>query len=162
MITAAECVVEFFELHFQKCKVHRQTIKGDNTRTHREARTLRQQLTMSGLFERYVSLRDRVLRRKTVASTLESSTAHDRQHPTALKRALTLRDLLALGVGSIIGAGIFVLTGVAARDRAGPAVILSFLFAGLAALLSALSYSEFSARLPVSGSVFSYGTCLSE
>lgn len=73
-----------------------------------------------------------------------------------LKRVLSARHLLLLGVGAIIGAGIFVLTGQAAAEHAGPAVMLSFVFAGSACALAALCYAEFAAMLPVSGSAYSY------
>ena len=73
-----------------------------------------------------------------------------------LKRALTARHLVLLGVGGIIGAGIFVLTGHAAANYAGPGVMLSFVFAGFACALAGLCYAEFAAMLPVSGSAYSY------
>jgi basic amino acid/polyamine antiporter, APA family len=73
-----------------------------------------------------------------------------------LKRALTARHLVMLGIGAIIGAGIFVITGQAAAEHAGPAVVLSFVLAGIACALAALCYAEFSAMLPVSGSAYSY------
>ncbi|MFK2918696.1 amino acid permease [Dyella koreensis] len=73
-----------------------------------------------------------------------------------LKRALTARHLVMLGIGAIIGAGIFVITGQAAAQHAGPAIVLSFVLAGFACALAALCYAEFSAMLPVSGSAYSY------
>jgi basic amino acid/polyamine antiporter, APA family len=73
-----------------------------------------------------------------------------------LKRTLGLRDLVVLGVGAVIGAGIFVITGQAAAAHAGPALMLSFLLAGLAAALAALSYAEFASMLPTSGSAYVY------
>ncbi|WP_022971534.1 amino acid permease [Xanthomonas maliensis] len=73
-----------------------------------------------------------------------------------LKRTLTARHLVMLGVGAVIGAGIFVMTGQAAANHAGPAVMLSFVFAGLACALAGLCYAEFAAMLPVSGSAYSY------
>lgn len=73
-----------------------------------------------------------------------------------LKRVLSARHLVLLGVGAIIGAGIFVLTGQAAAQHAGPAVMLSFVFAGFACALAGLCYAEFAAMLPVSGSAYSY------
>ncbi|MCX7562788.1 amino acid permease [Xanthomonadaceae bacterium XH05] len=75
---------------------------------------------------------------------------------TRLKRVLGARHLFLLGIGAIIGAGIFVMTGKAAADYAGPAVILSFMLAGLACAFAGLCYAEFSAMLPVSGSAYSY------
>ena len=73
-----------------------------------------------------------------------------------LKRALTARHLVMLGIGAIIGAGIFVITGQAAADHAGPAIVLSFILAGFACALAALCYAEFAAMIPVSGSAYSY------
>ncbi len=73
-----------------------------------------------------------------------------------LKRTLTARQLVMLGIGAVIGAGIFVLTGHAAAEHAGPAIVLSFVLAGFACALAGLCYAEFSAMLPVSGSAYSY------
>jgi len=73
-----------------------------------------------------------------------------------LKRALTAKHLVMLGIGAIIGAGIFVLTGHAAAEHAGPAVVLSFIFAGIACAFAGLCYAEFASMLPVSGSAYSY------
>ncbi|KAK9811336.1 hypothetical protein WJX72_002052 [[Myrmecia] bisecta] len=73
-----------------------------------------------------------------------------------MKRCLGAVDLVMLGIGAIIGAGVFVLTGVAAAEHAGPAVVVSFLVAAFAALLSALSYTEFVVDLPIAGSAFNY------
>lgn len=72
-----------------------------------------------------------------------------------LRRVLGATDLLAIGIGAIIGAGIFVLSGVGARE-AGPAVILSFLLAGVACTFAALCYSELAALIPVAGSAYTY------
>eukprot|EP00123_Amoebidium_parasiticum_P001358 comp12430_c0_seq1/m.7340 comp12430_c0_seq1/g.7340 ORF comp12430_c0_seq1/g.7340 comp12430_c0_seq1/m.7340 type:complete len:593 (-) comp12430_c0_seq1:26-1804(-) len=65
-------------------------------------------------------------------------------------------DLIAYGVGSCVGAGVFVSTGVIAANLAGPSVCLSFIFAGIAAGLSALCYAEFAARLPIAGGAYAY------
>lgn len=73
-----------------------------------------------------------------------------------LNKTLGAWDLTALGVGAIIGTGIFVMTGVAAAEHAGPALVLSFVIAGLACVLSALCYSEFASTIPVSGSAYAY------
>ncbi len=73
-----------------------------------------------------------------------------------LNRALGPAALIALGIGGIIGTGIFVLTGVAAAEHAGPALVLAFVFAGIACALAALCYAEFAAMIPVSGSAYSY------
>lgn len=73
-----------------------------------------------------------------------------------LKRCLSARHLVMLGIGCVIGAGIFVLTGQAAAVHAGPAVVLSFVFAGIACAFAGLCYAEFASMLPVSGSAYSY------
>jgi APA family basic amino acid/polyamine antiporter len=73
-----------------------------------------------------------------------------------LKRALGAFDLVMLGIGCIIGTGIFVLTGVAAVEHAGPAVSASYALAGAVCILAALCYSEFATMIPISGSAYSY------
>jgi APA family basic amino acid/polyamine antiporter len=73
-----------------------------------------------------------------------------------LKRVLTARHLVMLGIGAVIGAGIFVMTGQAAANHAGPAIVLSFVLAGIACGFAGLCYAEFAAMLPVSGSAYSY------
>jgi APA family basic amino acid/polyamine antiporter len=73
-----------------------------------------------------------------------------------LKRALGVPALIAFGIGGIIGTGIFVLTGLAAAQHAGPAIVLSFIIAGLGCIFSGLCYSEFAAMVPVAGSAYAY------
>src|ERR1700722_10718254 len=73
-----------------------------------------------------------------------------------LHRVLGPVQLSALGVGAIIGTGIFVLTGVAAHDRTGPALMLSFVVAGITCVFAALCYAEFAAMVPVAGSAYTY------
>jgi len=73
-----------------------------------------------------------------------------------LRRALTATQLTLLGIGGVIGTGIFVLTGVAAAQNAGPALALSFIFAGIGCMFAGLCYAEFAAMIPVSGSAYSY------
>jgi basic amino acid/polyamine antiporter, APA family len=73
-----------------------------------------------------------------------------------LKRVLGPTQLIMLGVGAIIGTGIFVLTGQAAAANAGPAIVLSMILAGLTSVLAALCYSEFAATVPVAGSAYTY------
>src|SRR5882724_11057644 len=75
----------------------------------------------------------------------------------SLKRALGALNLTALGVGAIIGTGIFVLTGTVAAQNAGPAVVLSFVLAGIASVFAALCYSEFASLVPMAGSAYTYG-----
>jgi APA family basic amino acid/polyamine antiporter len=74
----------------------------------------------------------------------------------ALKRTLTALDLTLLGIGAIIGTGIFVLTGTAAANQAGPGIVLSYVIAGLACGFAALCYAEFAAMIPISGSAYTY------
>jgi len=73
-----------------------------------------------------------------------------------LRRVLGPLQLTSLGVGAIIGTGIFILTGVAAHDRTGPALMLSFVLAGLACVFAALCYAEFASMVPVAGSAYTY------
>ncbi len=73
-----------------------------------------------------------------------------------LKRALGIPQLVAFGIGGIIGTGIFVLTGLAAAQHAGPAIVISFLIAGIGCMFAGLCYSEFAAMVPVSGSAYAY------
>lgn len=75
----------------------------------------------------------------------------------SLKRALGALNLTTLGIGAIIGTGIFVLSGIAAAQHAGPAVVLSFVLAGIASGFAALCYSEFASLVPMSGSAYTYG-----
>ena len=74
----------------------------------------------------------------------------------ALRRSLTAWDLTLLGIGAIIGTGIFVLTGTAAANQSGLAIILSYTAAGLACAFAALCYAEFSAMIPIAGSAYTY------
>ncbi len=74
-----------------------------------------------------------------------------------LKRALGPANLIALGIGAIIGAGIFVLTGQAAAIAAGPAIVLSFIFIGIVCAFAGLCYAEFASLIPIAGSAYTYG-----
>src|SRR5208282_5949887 len=73
-----------------------------------------------------------------------------------LVRALGIPSLIAFGIGGIIGTGIFVLTGLAAAQHAGPAIVLSFIIAGVGCMFAGLCYSEFAAMVPVAGSAYAY------
>jgi basic amino acid/polyamine antiporter, APA family len=86
-------------------------------------------------------------------SALQAEVASDQ----SLKRALGSINLVALGIGAIIGAGIFVLTGQAAANYAGPGIVYSFILAGTACALAGLCYAEFSAMIPIAGSAYTYG-----
>src|SRR5437762_6444675 len=93
-----------------------------------------------------------LLRRKSVTDLQqEAQTDH------SLKRALGALNLTMLGIGAIIGTGIFVLTGTVAAQNAGPAVVLSFVLAGVASIFAALCYSEFASLVPMAGSAYTYG-----
>mgnify|MGYP001312207536 FL=1 len=74
-----------------------------------------------------------------------------------LRRSLSATNLTLLGVGAIIGAGIFVLTGQAAAQYAGPAIVLSFVIAGFGCLFAGLCYAEFASMIPIAGSAYTYG-----
>ena len=73
-----------------------------------------------------------------------------------LKRCLTGTDLALMGIGAIIGAGIFVLTGIAAANAAGPGIVFSYIIAGLACTFSAFSYAELSSSIGGCGSAYGY------
>jgi APA family basic amino acid/polyamine antiporter len=75
----------------------------------------------------------------------------------SLRRALGPINLVSLGIGAIIGAGIFVLTGAAAAKYAGPAIVLSFVLAGFACVFAGLCYAEFASLIPIAGSAYTYG-----
>jgi basic amino acid/polyamine antiporter, APA family len=87
---------------------------------------------------------------------LQSEAASEGQE-VSLKRALGALNLTMLGIGAIIGAGIFVLTGTAAAQTAGPAIVLSFVVAGLGCLFAGLCYAEFASMIPIAGSAYTYG-----
>ena len=93
-----------------------------------------------------------LLRKKSIADLIKETEQKD----AALKKDLGAFDLSMLGIGAIIGTGIFVLTGVAAAEHAGPALILSFIISGLACVFAALCYAEFASTVPVSGSAYTY------
>src|SRR5438309_9066610 len=75
----------------------------------------------------------------------------------SLRRALGPTNLISLGIGAIIGTGIFVITGTATALHAGPAVVLSFIFAAIGCVFAGLCYAEFSSMIPVAGSAYTYG-----
>jgi len=97
-------------------------------------------------------LREQIFRRKSTETLL----AEAGPHGGGLKRALHAWDLTLLGIGAIVGAGIFVLTGVAAAKYSGPAITLSFVISGFACAMAALCYAEFAAMIPIAGSAYSY------
>jgi APA family basic amino acid/polyamine antiporter len=92
-----------------------------------------------------------LFRKKDIQSLLA-----EKEKGEQLKKALGAFDLTMLGIGGIIGTGIFVLTGVAAARYAGPALMISFIIAGLACVFAALCYAEFASTVPIAGSVYTY------
>jgi APA family basic amino acid/polyamine antiporter len=92
----------------------------------------------------------------TATKSLEriKSEADDSEH--SLKRTLGPVNLVALGIGAIIGAGLFSLTGIAAAENAGPAVVLSFVVAAIGCAFAGMCYSEFSTMIPIAGSAYTY------
>src|SRR6187397_1697065 len=95
--------------------------------------------------------RSQLFARKPMSMLYEEMKGENR-----LRRVLGPVQLSALGVGAVIGTGIFVLTGVAAHDKTGPALMLSFVVAGLACIFAAFCYAEFAAMAPVAGSAYTY------
>ena len=93
----------------------------------------------------------RIWRKKDIISLQEEA-----EQSTLLKRSLSVWSLTAIGLGAIIGVGIFVLTGVAASTKAGPAVTISFIIAGIASAAAALCYAEFASMIPIAGSAYTY------
>src|SRR5947199_3504392 len=91
--------------------------------------------------------------RKSIAA-LKAEAAESHEH--SVKRTLTATNLTALGIGAIIGAGFFVLTGHAAAENAGPAIALSFVLGGLACAFAGLCYAEMASTVPIAGSAYTY------
>ncbi|MFT3737596.1 MAG: amino acid permease [Breznakibacter sp.] len=95
---------------------------------------------------------ERIFRTKPLSQLVDD--AHNESH--GLKRALSATHLVTLGIGAIIGTGIFVLTGTAAANHAGPALTISFIISALGCVFAGLCYAEFAAMIPISGSAYSY------
>ena len=93
-----------------------------------------------------------ILKRKSVSIILEEAEASEH----TFHRSLSAFNLVLLGVGGIIGAGIFVLTGSAAAQYAGPAIVISFILSGIACAFAGLCYAEFAAMIPIAGSAYTY------
>jgi basic amino acid/polyamine antiporter, APA family len=98
---------------------------------------------------------DALFRRKPLDGLTKEEEAHGSAKGGTLQRTLTARDLTALGIAAIIGAGIFSTIGQASANG-GPAVIILFVFTGLACGFSALCYAEFASMVPTSGSAYTY------
>jgi basic amino acid/polyamine antiporter, APA family len=97
-------------------------------------------------------MRSRLFQTKPVQQILADTT--DTAH--SFKKSLTALNLTTLGIGAVIGAGIFVLTGQAAAQYAGPAIVLSFIVSGIACAFAGLCYAEFASMIPISGSAYTY------
>jgi APA family basic amino acid/polyamine antiporter len=108
---------------------------------------------VQALKETPMRLKDRVLTRSLDATEIHVVKARS-QHE--MKKTLNWWDLMWFGIGAVIGSGIFVLTGLEARDHAGPAVVLSYVVSGISALLSVFCYTEFAVEIPVAGGSFAY------
>jgi amino acid permease len=100
------------------------------------------------------SLKSPLLRVKPM-SMLSQEACEQGEH--TLKRSLGAVNLITLGIGAVIGAGIFTLTGQAAALHAGPAVALSFVLAGVTCAFAGLCYAEFASIIPIAGSAYTYG-----
>ncbi|CAI0545491.1 unnamed protein product [Linum tenue] len=95
---------------------------------------------------------------RVTARSLDSTEIHEvrARSEHEMKKNLNWWDLMWFGIGAVIGAGIFVLTGLEARDHAGPAVVLSYVVSGVSAMLSVFCYTEFAVEIPVAGGSFAY------
>src|ERR1700685_4233570 len=91
-----------------------------------------------------------------VKKSLAQLMATPEEGVSTLKRTLGAGNLVALGVGAIIGAGLFVRTAAASAEAAGPAVVLSFIFAAIGCTFAGLCYAEFAAMIPIAGSAYTY------
>src|SRR5580693_3227980 len=91
--------------------------------------------------------------RKSISALQEEA---KESHEGSLKRTLSATNLVTLGIGAIIGAGFFVLTGHAAAENAGPAVTLSFVCGGIACAFAGLCYAEMASTVPIAGSAYTY------
>ncbi|XP_011082871.1 cationic amino acid transporter 8, vacuolar [Sesamum indicum] len=108
---------------------------------------------LSALSETPHRLKDRVLGRSSDANELIQS---KKQSENEMKKCLTWWDLVWLGFGSVVGSGIFSITGQETHDHAGPAIVLSYAVSGLSALLSVFCYTEFAVEIPIAGGSFSF------
>lgn len=93
-----------------------------------------------------------LFRKKDILQTINEAEGEKNK----LKRTLSVTGLVTLGIGAIVGTGIFVITGTAAANYAGPALTISFLISALCCVLAGFCYAEFAAMMPVAGSVYAY------
>ncbi|OGT35328.1 MAG: amino acid permease [Gammaproteobacteria bacterium RIFCSPHIGHO2_12_FULL_37_14] len=91
-----------------------------------------------------------------LSSWLRKKPIQPQSHESALQRTLNAFDLTMFGIGAIIGAGVFVITGIAAATKGGPAIVISYVIAGIAALFAALAYTELASSIGGTGSAYSY------
>ncbi|XP_065882249.1 cationic amino acid transporter 1-like [Euphorbia lathyris] len=108
---------------------------------------------LSALGETPMRFKDRLLSRSMDSTEINEMKARSEHE---MKKTLTWWDLIWFGIGAVIGSGIFVLTGLEARDEAGPAVVLSYVVSGVSAMLSVFCYTEFAVEIPVAGGSFAY------
>ena len=94
--------------------------------------------------------------KRGIFATIPIADLSKEKEGVSLNRSLGPGALIAIGIGGIIGTGIFVLTGVAAAEHAGPAITLSFILAAFGCFFAGLCYAEFSSMVPVSGSAYAY------
>src|SRR5262249_31142409 len=95
-----------------------------------------------------------LLRTKPIETLMNEAKGEQGGHN--LRRTLSAANLTTLGVGGIIGAGIFVLTGTAAAQYAGPGIVISFIVAAIACVFAGLCYAEFASMIPIAGSAYTY------
>ncbi|KAF5197085.1 Cationic amino acid transporter [Thalictrum thalictroides] len=107
----------------------------------------------NALKETKLRLKDRFFARSQADEEINQICARSKNE---MRKSLTWWDLIWFGIGSVMGAGIFVLTGLEARQEAGPAVVLAFLVSGISAMLSVFCYTEFAVEIPVAGGSFAY------
>ena len=97
------------------------------------------------------ALYNQIIRKKSIDELLDGT-----KGGLSLQRVLGPVELALLGIGAIIGTGIFVITGVAAAKYSGPALVLSFVISGVVCIFAALAYAEFASMVPIAGSAYSY------
>ena len=97
-----------------------------------------------------------ILRTKDVETVIHQNDEGGQDHHARLAKRLSKWDLMGFGIGIVIGTGIFTLTGVEAKNHAGPAIVISFAIAGFVSMLAALCYAELAAAVPTAGSSYTY------